>query len=618
MAAIDFRQTPMVLLDDSRPAHRAGRSLLFHSPDFIIRADTLGHVPDALDAIDRAVEKGLHVAGWIAYECAAHFEPRLSPVMQSKAEEPLIWMMATQHAASLTSSEMAEAFHLAQRGNFHKSDLQMGASDITEGDYLAALSRIHAYIQAGDVYQINHTFPLPCALKGDALALYEQLRASQPVPFGAYIDTGTDTGFKVLSLSPELFVRRQGSRLAGKPMKGTAPRGASDKEDSAITTALRNDEKSRAENLMIVDLIRNDLSRISRPGSVKVSKLFETEKYPTLHQMTSTVEAEALAALPPSRLLSALFPCGSVTGAPKVRAMEVVAELESVPRGVYCGAIGHFSPGQNGLADWSLNVPIRTMVLNKEGVGRLSVGSGVVADSNPSGEYQECLLKARFVDTRHEDFSLIETIRLDADGSFCLLDRHLSRLKASAAYFDFAFDEAAIRGTLEEHRGVLCPLQHPRRVRLLLANTGATTISSTQLEPSPDQTAKVMVADTSTHQGDTFLRHKTTRRQHYDGAFASARKNGFDDVLFFNDRGELTEGAISNVFLVKDGSWFTPSLECGLLPGILREHLLATQVPTISECTLKIEDLLTADTIYIGNAVRGLRTAKLDRLSLPH
>ncbi len=612
MNVTDLRHAPMVLLDDSRPAHRAGRSLLFHDPETVIVAHTLEEVGPALEAMDAALASGLHLAGWISYECAAHFEPRLKPRMTKRADEPLIWMMATRHRKTLTPSDMTEALFSARRGNRHMAKLEIGDSPVTEVDYLAAIEKVHHYIHAGDVYQINYTFPLPCTLEGDALALYERLRASQPVPFGAYIDTGADHGgHKVLSLSPELFVRREGDRLTGKPMKGTAPRGLTLEADEAVAAALKSDEKSRAENLMIVDLIRNDLSRISEPGSVQVTGLFETECYPTLWQMTSTITAKASEGLTPSGLLNALFPCGSVTGAPKVRALEIIAELEAAPRGIYCGAIGHFSPpdpsaGENGQMDWSLNVPIRTLTFGPDGKGRLSVGSGVVADSDPTGEYEECLLKARFTRTEAKDFSLIETMKLEVDGNFDLLDEHLARLEASARYFDFALDRADALAMLDEHGEACMPLDAPRRVRLLLGQTGAVTVTSAPLLPQA-QTGRVCLAKDRVKSDDTFLHHKTTRRELYDGAFARAFKAGYDDILFFNEKDELTEGAISNVFIVKDGLWLTPPLACGLLAGTLRQALLADHTPAIAEQMIRREDLLAADEVYIGNSVRGLR-----------
>ncbi|NVJ69601.1 MAG: aminodeoxychorismate synthase component I [Alphaproteobacteria bacterium] len=614
---IDFRTAPMVLLDDSRPAHRAGRSLLFHSPEKVIVAHTLEEVGPALEAMDAALADGLHLAGWISYECAAYFEPRLKAHIKGLPEEPLIWMMATRQRESLDPDTLDRAFADARRGNEHFTSLEIGESAAGKRAYQNALEKVHAYIQAGDVYQINHTFPLPCEMKGDALALYERLRTSQPVPFGAYIDTGAEAGnFKILSLSPELFVRRSGNDLTGKPMKGTAPRGLTYEEDRAIATGLTTDEKSKAENLMIVDLIRNDLSRISKPGSVSVPHLFETEQYPSLHQMTSTITAQAEDGLTPSSLLQALFPCGSITGAPKVRAMEIIAELEEAPRGVYCGTIGHFSPGRNGVADWSLNVPIRTIIFGAQQKGRLSVGSGVVADSDIEGEYEECLLKARFAEKEATTFSLIETLRLDADGSFDLLEAHLQRLTESASYFDFACSTDNVMALLDEHKKAFSADDLPRRVRLLLSERGSITITSAALPKQVSDEAKVCFSKTTTRSDDTFLYHKTTNRSLYDGSLARAHKAGFDDILFFNERDELTEGAISNVFIVKDGCWYTPSLSSGLLAGTFRAALMQSYTPAISERVIRREDLLAADRIYIGNSVRGLRLARLENVEL--
>lgn len=619
MPPSDLRQAPMVLLDDSRPAHRAGRSLLFHSPETIITAQSLADLPDALSAMDQAVANGLHLAGWIGYECAAHFEPRLKSVIKTMPKEPLLWMMATRHRTVMDHAQVGEALFDARRGVHHMARLTLGVSPVSEKAYLKALANVHEYIRAGDVYQINYTFPIPCQLEGDALALYERLRASQPVPFGAYIDTGpTASGdnFQILSLSPELFVRRQQDRLTARPMKGTAPRGMTHDEDLAIADALKADPKSQAENLMIVDLIRNDLSRISEPGSVTVNSLFETEKYPTLYQMTSTIDAAPRSDLPPSALLAALFPCGSVTGAPKVRALEIIAELENAPRGIYCGAIGHFSPTdktkQTG-GDWSLNVPIRTMVLDGSGKGRLHVGSGVVADSVAAGEYQECLLKARFAQRDPRQFSLIETMRLDEDGTIQLLDRHLDRLASSAHYFDFPYDRQHVHSMLVEHIEALRPLEGARRLRLLMNETGAATIASSVLhEPSSsDQPLRVCLARETARSDNSFLYHKTTNRTLYDGAYARAHKAGFADILFFNERGELTEGAISNVFIVKGGQWITPPVSAGLLAGTFRSELIAAQQPAIHQQAIRREDLTTADEIFIANSVRGLRKVSL-------
>ncbi|WP_262691968.1 aminodeoxychorismate synthase component I [Kordiimonas aestuarii] len=610
MSIRDLRQAPFVLLDDSRPPHRAGRSVLFHSPDDIITAHRLEEVGPALARMDDAVARGYHLAGWIGYECAAYFEPRIKKRMGPLASEPLLWMLVTRQHQSLTAAELNDLFHASHRGSGRPARLEIGTPKETSASYASALNRIHDYIAAGDVYQINHTFVLPVNVEGDALTLYERLRQNQPVPYGAFIDTGDR---RVLSLSPELFVERHKTHLACRPMKGTAPRGRTTAEDQTVAGFLRSDSKSRAENLMIVDLIRNDLSRIAKHGSVKVPALFEVEKYPTLHQMTSTVTADAPDDLTPSELLAALFPCGSVTGAPKVRAMEIINELEHDPRGVYCGAIGHFSPETNqGGPRWSLNVPIRTIVLDSAGHGRLSIGSGVVADSDTAAEYEECLLKARFAREDADSFSLIETLRLDTDGTYARLDRHLTRLADSAAYFDFTYDDANVREVLADHAAVFSGASKTRRVRLLVGPRGSASVTSTALPAKGQTEARVCIARQRTRSADRFLAHKTTRRQTYDGAFAQAFSAGYADTVFFNERNELTEGAISTVFIVEGGKWYTPPLDAGVLPGILRAELLASDEMKIIVEPISRRRFLDADEIYIGNSVRGLRRVTLD------
>jgi len=621
VTSIDLRCAPFVLLDDSRASHHAGTSLLFHSPDYIIRADSLEEIPAALRALDQAHSDGLHTAGWISYEVAATFEPKLAQRLTSKADEPLVWMIATKHRERLTPSMLAELFHTAARGTTRRSKIKIGQPDHDRAAYLRTIEQIQAYIQAGDVYQINHTFPLPVTASGDALALYERLRANQPVPYGAYIDTGNT---KILSLSPELFLQKSDDILKARPMKGTAPRGTNTESDREASDFLKRDEKSRAENLMIVDLIRNDLSRIAAPASVKVEQLFETEKYPTLFQMTSTVTAKAAPGLTPSRLLAAMFPCGSVTGAPKVRAMEIIQELENSPRGIYCGTIGHFSPACSGGCDsWTLNVPIRTLCLNKEGAGRLNIGSGIVADSVPLAEYEECLLKARFIQTDRAEFSLIETMRLK-NGRFRYLERHLARLQASADYFDFKFDAAEVKRNLDEHAAA-CVESSTFRCRLLLDKHGHCSVTSMALEPAPytegtnfleltklEPSGTVILSLEPTGRGDVFLHHKTTRRNTYDRAIAQAAKAGHLDMIFQNENGALTEGAISTLYIKQNGMLVTPPVSDGLLPGIHRAELIASLSPgQLREKSISLEDIHAAEAIYIGNAVRGLRRVVL-------
>ena len=625
MTSFDLRGSPIVLLDDSRTPHKAGVSLLFHSPEYIIRADRFEDVDGAMKAIDEAHAKGLHTAGWISYEVARAFEPRLARRITKKADEPLIWMMATAHREQLTAAAVQDLFHDAARGNRRLNSIQIKPAAHDRQAYLEAFGKIQNFIHAGDVYQINHTFPSAVEVTGDPLALYQRLRASQPVAYGAYINTGSgpDEG-KVLSLSPELFLEKAGNRLTAKPMKGTAPRGLNTIEDTDICAALQADEKSRAENLMIVDLIRNDLSRIATKASVKTNALFQTEKYPTLFQMTSTVTARAKQSLKPSELLQAMFPCGSVTGAPKVRAMEIISDLEETPRGVYCGAIGHFSPATKTRPEaWTLNVPIRTLSLRNSGEGQLSVGSGIVADSDGEAEYQECLLKGRFVTAPRPDFALIETLRL-AEGRYQYLEHHLKRLEASADYFDFHFDLIEIKRALDEHAN--CAQQGSvMRCRLLVTKSGHCSVTSTALEKAEYVDGSDLMSvlalplagtiKLSRHvvdEHDPFLQHKTTLRTLFDDEFKLAQTEGHLEVLFLNGSGNVTEGAISTVYIIKGQQIRTPPISDGLLPGIQRAAMIAAFPATNVEIdSFGAKELYSADAILIGNAVRGLRRVTL-------
>jgi para-aminobenzoate synthetase/4-amino-4-deoxychorismate lyase len=404
-------------------------------------------------------------------------------------------------------------------------------------------------------------------------------------------------------------------------MKGTAPRGRTTREDREIAKWLHNDAKNRSENVMIVDLVRNDLGRVAQTGSVRVEELFSVERYPTLWQMTSTVSAELRPGVGFHDIFRALFPCGSITGAPKVRAMQLIAELEDSPRGVYTGAIGFFSPWQT-----VFNVAIRTLELDGAW-GTMGVGSGVVIDSDPAQEFRECLLKAEFLTglgacaatpvaqsvrivSQPDRFFLIETMLWD--GSYPLIELHLDRLEDSAGYFGFACDRAAVKAALMGFAKGFAD-RAPRRVRLLVDRDVSPKITDEVLPrlAAEQRIGCVRIAEQRTDPADRMLYHKTTHRPIYARAFEQAARDGFDDALFLNLRGELTEGAISNVFIEKDGRWFTPPVECGLLPGVYRRHLLETR-SEIEERVLFLEDLRHADAIYLANAVRGLRRVEIN------
>ena len=468
---------------------------------------------------------------------------------------------------------------------------------LDEDTYSHAVKRIRDYIAAGDCYQVNFTFPLAGQLAGDVPALYARLRAAQPVAHGGLVVTPDGA---ILSLSPELFVERRGRQLRARPMKGTAPRHGEAVADAAARDGLSASAKDRAENVMIVDLLRNDLGRVAEAGSVRVESLCEIETYPSVYQMTSTVLAESDADLGAS--LRALFPCGSITGAPKLRAMQIVRELETGPRGLYTGALGWIRPS----GDFSFNVAIRTLLVAPDGKAQLGVGSGVVWDSVAAEEYRECLLKARFVAAADPGFRLIETLRLDA-GVFPLLDGHLRRLQRSASAFSFGFDRERIVAELQALAARMSQGRH--RVRLTLGRAGDVELSAAALAETPpgQTTAFSSLAIDST---DPWLRHKTTVRANYDAAL-SVLPEGMFDWIFCNERGEVCEGARSNVFVRREagGLLLTPPLRSGLLPGVLRETLVAAGEAV--EQVLTPADLRAAAELYLGNALRGLVRVRL-------
>ncbi|RME68602.1 MAG: aminodeoxychorismate synthase, component I, partial [Alphaproteobacteria bacterium] len=439
---------------------------------------------------------------------------------------------------------------------------------------------------------------LDFAVGGDPAALYARLRRAQRARHGAFICTGDWT---VLSFSPELFFARDGDRLTCRPMKGTLARGLDAAADRAQRARLAADPKNRAENLMIVDLMRNDLARLALPGSVRVGNLFDVEALATVLQMTSTIHATIAHDTPLSALFRALFPCGSVTGAPKIRAMEIIAELEQTPRGVYTGAIGFAGPG----ATARFSVPIRTMVIDAAGRGRLGIGSGIVAESDVAAEYRECLLKARFLDADWPPFDLFETIGWTPRDGYRLIDEHLARLAASAAYFGFAFESADARRRLAEAAARFAGA--PMRVKLSLSRLGHMAVEARLLPPAPAAMPTIGPARQAVDSRDCFLYHKTTRRGLYETERRhAAATHGWFDVVFENERGEITEGSFTTVFIERDGGLLTPALSCGLLPGVLRGALLRDKDVTCREAVLTRHDLATARHVYVGNALRGL------------
>jgi para-aminobenzoate synthetase/4-amino-4-deoxychorismate lyase len=629
-ALVEQRPGAVLLEGGAGNAAEPAWTQLFLTPLFECTASTPSEIPALFDAIDSAVAAGHVAAGFFSYECGACFEPKAA-MRPSRQGQPLAWFgiydrayAFDQDAGTFVGREPPGLAPLRTETQTAEPSLppepqpELSADfALEESEYARRIAAIHEWIRAGDVYQLNFTAPFRVEAPGSAAAHYARLRARQPVDYGAFLHWRP--GHHILSFSPELFFRvdqaGEGRRIVTRPMKGTAPRGRTTREDREIAEWLRNDPKNRSENVMIVDLLRNDLGRVARFGSVRTENLFAVQRYPTLWQMTSTVTAELRPDVGFHDIFRALFPSGSVTGAPKVRAMQLLAELEDGPRGVYTGAIGFFSRSQT-----VFNVAIRTLELS-DGCGTFCVGSGIVIDSDAKEEFRECLLKAKFLTgpahrptdsfavTQPDKLSLIETMIWN--GSYPLLELHLDRLADSADYFGFACDRAAICAALEEYASRFAG-SAPHKVRLLLTGPdgnfqiGDEPIQRNDEKRGQNRVGRIRVSRHRTDPADPMLYHKTTQRPFYALEYAEATRGGFDDVLFLNSRGEVTEGAISNVIIEKDGHWFTPPIECGLLAGVYRRHLLATR-PEMNERVLLINDLRRADAIYLCNAVRGLR-----------
>ncbi|WP_083202271.1 aminodeoxychorismate synthase component I [Stappia indica] len=580
----------------------AGTALLFARPRRVIACREIDGVEAALAEAEAAARAGFHVAGYIAYEAGFAFEEKLRPLAPRDPALPLVRFAVFDAPEQLSLGEglaRIGAGDIAQEG-CGRTDARVDGFELTREAYDAAFAAVRAHLAKGDIYQANLTMRARGQITGDPARLFARLLLSQPVGHAAYLRTDTRT---VLSLSPELFLERRGTRVATRPMKGTAPRGATGEEDRRIARALASDPKSQAENVMIVDLMRNDLSRIAATGSVQVPRLFEVEPYATLFQMTSTVEGEVSAGTGFAACMRELFPCGSITGAPKLSAMQIIHRLESGPRGIYTGGIGHLEPS----GDFRFNVAIRTLVVEADGRFEAGAGSGLVFDSASTPEYDECRLKLAFLERRAPDFSLFETMAwhpaetCDPLSGYLLLERHISRLINSAARLGFPLDAEVARALLA---GRASAFDGPRRVRLELAGDGKLSLEDRELPPPVSHWTAVL-ADVTMPSGDPLLLHKTTRRETYDGTRARlSASTGCDEAIFANDEGFLTEGSFTNLFLARGGRLLTPALRHGLLPGTLRAALLDTGRAV--EADLRPEDLAKADKIYLGNSLRGL------------
>jgi para-aminobenzoate synthetase / 4-amino-4-deoxychorismate lyase len=572
--------------DDLRPRQR--RSFQLDGPLEVLEATSLDEVPGVITLADQAVRSGRWVAGWVAYEAAPAFDTALTvrpPDQTPLAELPLAWFAVFESRGPANDGTAPGSYRLGP-----------WTPTVAAEQHAAAVSAIRGHIRNGETYQANYTFRMEGDFEGDAMALYRDLSRSQNTAYGAFIDTGR---WVVASASPELFLEWRHGRISSKPMKGTTRRGIDITDDEARRIWLEQSEKNRAENLMIVDMVRNDLGRVARTGSVKVPALFTTEKYDTVWQLTSTVVAEPHPGTSLLDVFVAIFPCASITGAPKVATMRIIAQLEPDPRGVYCGAIGFGGPGTDGEPQWAFNVGIRTVLADRAtGHAWYGTGGGITYDSTAEDEYMEALLKAQVLDRRSADFSLLETMRWDAVGGFRNLSRHLHRLSDSAWYFDVPLDPAEVRSALERAtRGHQAAL----RVRLLVDRTGWVTVEAEPAPPSPTAPVRLAIDTVPVDPDDPFLRHKTTNRRIYDQA--RRRHPEADDVVLVNSRGEITETSIANIAVLIDGEWRTPPLDAGCLPGI--ERAMAIESGRLVERTVTLDELARAEAVARLNSPRG-------------
>ena len=568
------------LLFETAGEGAAGQTYLFRDPVRILTADDEGSLRTLLRELTAALEAGFYVAGLLRYEAGYAFERVRN---RADGQEPLAWFGVYREpetagpAASASASLLAEPMCLSMTTPIEQ--------------YREQVAAVKRYIEAGDTYQVNLTTTMEASYAGEVLPLYEALTAQQPAPFSALLHL--PDGEFVLSFSPELFFSVDREHvMTVRPMKGTAALQGSEEADQRQMTWLSEDEKNRAEHLMIVDLLRNDLGRLCLPGSIQAQRLFEVERYRTLLQMTSTIVGSLRPGVTLAEIFPALFPSGSMTGAPKPRTMEIITELEDAARGIYSGAIGFAAPDGRAV----FNVAIRTVVL-RDGMLRMGVGGGVVADSVAEQEHAECWLKSEFLLRAAPEFSLLETLLWDR--GFLLLEEHLARLACSAVQLHFPFDRAAIvRQMLAFADGVT----GRQSIRVVLARSGELTLSA-KAAPSWSPHVTARLSPRRTWSKDSFLRHKTTYRQVYDEGTQEAQQLGFDETIFANERDELTEGSISSVLLWIDGRWKTPALASGVLPGVARSLLVGRRA--VEEEVLLLSDLERAEAVALCNGVRG-------------
>lgn len=606
-------QTCFALLDDAQSGECRSRFYTDLKQSYV--CTNMSEWQSMWDSVQKELADGYFAVAMLCYEtgCTLH-----AITSRSQTTEKPSQVLIFQRCQSLSRDQVADFLtqHLLGNERTSPAGLHSLRANVDQTEFKQAIAQIQDYIAAGDTYQVNYTYRLHFQTYGSPIALYLALRSRQPVPYGALIHLSNDE--VVLSFSPELFVRHQQGALTARPMKGTAAASGDLVEDERRSLALSLDQKNRAENLMIVDLLRNDLGRIAEIGSVKVPRLFEVNRFTSVLQMTSTIEAQVKPLLALAEVMNALFPCGSITGAPKKRTMEIIREIETEDRGLYTGAIGWFDPthSHDDLPDFCLSVPIRTLELEAantsgERKGRMGVGAGIVFDSVADEEYAECQLKAKFLTGLEPSFALFETMRATRDEGCLNWSSHLQRLQNSARFFGFQFNPEKISKELQQFCSGL-DTQTTYRLKLTLHHNGKLEFESAVLTPlkTHDGYVNFLFENEVCHTPKLFLAHKTTIRQQYDQAWQRAERFGAFDTLFINEAGHVTEGGRSTVLVRLQGQWFTPPLCDGVLPGIMRQQLLADRERNIQERSITVGELLHAEQVMLANSLRGLRPAR--------
>lgn len=584
-----------LLFETGRYDDKNFRSFLFFDPVDIIECFDHSKIQNSFKKIENYISKGYYAAGFLSYEAGFAFEPDLIN-KNMRTDFPLLWFGIYKKPENLPPGPVQ---------SFNEFAVKNLNPDITEKAYIKNINSIKKFIQNGNTYQVNYTFKYKFNLTGDPFVLYNYLKERQKVSYSAFIRIPK---FTLISVSPELFFRKNGREIEMKPMKGTFQRGRYAAEDIQNAESLASCAKNRSENVMIVDLLRNDLSRICEAGSVKTSGLFEVEEYETLLQMVSTVRGRLKKEISFYDLFKNIFPSGSITGAPKISTMRIINRLEKEQRKIYTGSIGFISPE----GDAVFNVAIRTLLINNKTLeGEMGAGSGIVIDSSAEKEFEECMLKAKFLVDKPKEFSLIETILWQKKTGYFLLKYHLDRMESSAKYFNFLFKKENIIKKLEklEHDFIKT---NKYKIRLLLHKNGNFDIETAEIFET-EKNAKARFSKKVTDSKDVFLYHKTTIRELYNSQYNQCRKEGYFDIIFTNEKKQVTEGAVTNIIIKKGKYYYTPPVKCGLLKGVFLKDFCIRKKCFIKEKILYREDILGADEVYMVNSVRGMIKVDVDK-----